>query len=228
MGIHVFFDNSNIWGGAQALRLIKEPSVPWMALRLHYENLFDLVEGGRDAQTAILAGSIPPSCEALWEYARRQGYGTDLLRRVTNDDGRVTEQGVDEVLHLKMANALLDFAAPQTLVVATGDGRLSSFDTGFPSQIERALRVGWNVEVWTFSANCNRCYHRMARDSAGRLQVMPLDPYYEAITFVKGGEYYNKDEQGQKTFFTIPERVVAPLPRKTSDRKSTRLNSSHH
>ncbi len=46
------------------------------------------------------------------KHAQRGGYDTDLLRRVEADDGRLIEQGVDEMLHLKIANALLDSKRP--------------------------------------------------------------------------------------------------------------------
>lgn len=87
MSIHVFFDNSNIWGGAQNVRNITEPGVPWPALRIYYKNLFKLIEDGREAKTKVLAGSVPPSCAALWEYAKAEGYDTALLKRVEKDDG---------------------------------------------------------------------------------------------------------------------------------------------
>ena len=212
MTIHVFFDNSNIWGGAQAVRNITEPGVPWSALRLHFANLFTLIEGGRSASNAVLAGSVPPSCESLWEYAREQGYDTDLLRRVEKEDGSIGEQGVDEILHMKIANAIIDFDPPQTLVVATGDGRVSEFGTGFVTQIRRALGKGWNVEVWSWGETLNeRKYHALRDEFTGRLIIKYLDPHYRSVTFVRGGEYYEKDAQGQKSYFTVPPRRAEPL-----------------
>ncbi|MTJ14952.1 NYN domain-containing protein [Anabaena sp. UHCC 0187] len=214
MSIHVFFDNSNIWGGAQSVRSLVEPDVPWMALRLYYRNLFDLIENGRDLKTAILAGSVPPSCEELWQYARDRKYNTDLLKRVESDDGRMTEQAVDEVLHLKIANAIIDFYGleSQTLVVVTGDGKTSDFDTGFPIQIERALKAGWEVEVWSWEQTLSRRrYETIQAASNGRMKINILDYHYLSTTFVRGGEYYEKDEMGKKIYFTIPNRIVQPL-----------------
>ena len=67
--IHVFFDNSNIWGGAQEMRKLNEPEAHWAAFRLYYRNLFRLIEQDRAVDESVLAGSVPPSCEQLWEYA---------------------------------------------------------------------------------------------------------------------------------------------------------------
>jgi hypothetical protein len=93
--------------------------------------MFNFIEQGREASTRILAGSVPPSSEELWAFARKKKYQTDLLGRVETDDGSIVEQGVDEILHLKIANVVLDNPNIDTLVVATGDGTLSKFGTGF-------------------------------------------------------------------------------------------------
>ncbi len=189
-----------------------EPGVPWSALRLHFENLFSLIEGGRQRSTAVLAGSVPPSCAALWDYARDQGYNTDLLRKVEREDGSVCEQGVDEILHMKIANAILDFDPPQTLVVATGDGRVSEFGTGFITQIRRALKKAWDVEVWSWGETLNqRKYLELQAAYPGNVTIKYLDPHYRSVTFVRGGEYYEKDALGNKTYYTVPPRRVEPL-----------------
>ena len=130
MAIHVFCDNSNIWIGAGSVRADIEPHVPQYLLRVYLRKLFRLVEGGREALTKELAGSVPPETDDLWVYAREHGYNTTLLHRV--DDGtRMREQSVDEALHLKIANALLDYEPPQTLVLMTGDGAIGEAGTSF-------------------------------------------------------------------------------------------------
>jgi len=150
MGVHVFIDNSNIYGGAQRAARTIEPAVVDRAVRVYYRNLFQVVEQGQPVLTRVLAGSVPPGNDKLWAHARAYSYDTDLLRRVEHDDGRLLEQGVDELLHLKIANALLDHEPPQTLVIVSGDGAVSDFNTGFPLQASRALRRGWRVEVWSW------------------------------------------------------------------------------
>lgn len=152
MARHVFVDNANIYGGAARAAQTIEPGTLWMSIRVYYRNLFNLIEGA-DVSTRVLAGSVPPGNELLWQAARDLGYNTDLLRRVEQDDGRLIEQAVDEMLHLKIANALLDHDPPQTLVIASGDGRDSQWETSFPGQAERALKRGWDVEVWSWVTN---------------------------------------------------------------------------
>src|SRR5947209_262683 len=104
MAIHIFWDNSNIWGGLQGIREIREPAVPWYALRGYFRNLYQLVSGGREVVTRVMAGSVPPECEELWEHARDLGFSTDLLQRVESAPNVQTEQAVDEIMHMKMAN----------------------------------------------------------------------------------------------------------------------------
>jgi len=208
---HVFFDNSNIYGGACDMRKINEPKSHWAAFRIYYRNHFQLIEHSRVVDEALLAGSVPPSCEGLWKYARAQGYSTDLLRRVEKDDGSVGEQGVDELLHLKIANCIIDNDPKgRVLVIATGDGRESEFGTGFKSQVESALKKNWEVEIWSWGPTLNRCYKNMAAKYPN-LKVNLLDPYYLSVTFLQGGTYYLM-RKGVKIPHPVAERVVAPLP----------------
>ena len=110
------------------------------------------------------------------------------------------------MLHLKIANALLDYDPPQTLVIASGDGRTSDYATSFPGQAERALKRGWNVEVWSWGEQLTTKYDPLCRAYLGRVQVMKLDPHYKAITFVRAGEY-----KVNGATITVAGRVVSPL-----------------
>jgi hypothetical protein len=212
MAIHIFWDNSNIWGGLQGIRERREPAVPWFALRAYFRNIYQLISKDRESITRVMAGSVPPECEELWEYARNLGFSTDLLRRVESSPDIHTEQAVDEVMHMKMANAVLDYQVPQTMVLLSGDSRISAYGTSFPSQIERALRYGWDAEIYAASMTISRrIYAPILQDFPNKLQIVELDPYYASISFVKGGEYFKKDSTGNRTYFTIPDRIVAPL-----------------
>jgi hypothetical protein len=205
MARHIFVDNSNIYGGAQRAAETLEPGAVWLSVRVYHRNFFKLIEGD-NVSTRILTGSVPPGNEALWQTARDYGYDTDLLRRVEQDDGRLVEQAVDEMLHLKIANALLDHDPPQTLVIASGDGHVSKWGTSFPAQAERALKRGWNVEVWSWDAQLTDKYNRLCRAYPGRVIVKKLDPYYKSTTFLKSGEYKVKGAT-----VNVAGRVVSPL-----------------
>ena len=207
MARHVFVDNSNIFGGAQRAANTLEPGTVWLAVRVYHRNLFHLIERDGDVATRVFAGSVPPGNEALWGYARDHGYDTDLLRRVERDDGRLVEQAVDEMLHLKIANAVLDHEPPQTLVIASGDGRESEWGTSFPGQAERALKRGWSVEVWSWEEQLTGRYRGLDHVYPGQVTVQALDPFYRSITFINAGTY-----RVDGAAVTLAGRVVSTLP----------------
>ena len=63
------------------------------------------------------------------------------------------EQGVDEVLHLKILQSVVDCRHPGTIVLATGDGARAEYSDGFKAHMERALVSGWHVELYSWSHN---------------------------------------------------------------------------
>ncbi len=204
MDSHIFIDNSNIFGGAQRAAATHEPEAVLMAVRLYYRNFFQLLERETNPVTKVIAGSVPPGNEGLWEHARRYGYNTDLLNRVESDDGRLVEQGVDEIAHLKIANVLLDYKPPQILVLVTGDGNDSDFGTSFVKQAERALQRGWDVHVWSWADQLSEKFARLSSIKTGNIVVNKLDTYYKSITFTQGGTY---DINGSQV--SISGRVVS-------------------
>lgn len=212
MALHIFWDNSNVWGGLNSIRQEREPDVPWYALRAYFKNIYKLVSKGRPVRTKIMAGSVPPECEELWECARQLGFNTDLLKRVDSSPTITVEQAVDEILHLKMANAILDYEPPQTMVILSGDSKDSDYGTSFPTQIKRALKSGWDVEIYAAKQTIGYKYYRtLLRDYPGKLTIIELDNYYESLTFVKAGNYHKKDASGDKIYFDVPARIVQPL-----------------
>ena len=70
--------------------------------------------------------------------------------------GRYKEQGVDEILHLKILQTLNTRPTPppegSTIVLATGDAKGGQFNRdGFPGAVREAIKRGWMVELWAFS-----------------------------------------------------------------------------
>jgi len=207
IGAHIFVDNSNVIAGAQEAAKLRE-NAPWPSVRIYWRNFFQLVEHDYHPVTRMFAGSLPPGNEALWQYARENGYDTSLLKRVSRNDGRTGEQAVDEVLHAKIAGALLDFDAPQALVMVTGDGQQGEFGTSFLQQAERAIRRGWNVELLSWEAQLSGNFVRLARDNPEQITITLLDAFYTSITFLCAGEFHH----GDGNLIHVSERVVMPLP----------------
>jgi hypothetical protein len=88
------------------------------------------------------------------DYSRRSrtgsgygsGYGTGSGSEGPSALHHITEQGVDELLHLKMMESLMDYE-PATIVLASGDAAEAEYSGGFLVMVERALKKGWKVEL---------------------------------------------------------------------------------
>ncbi|KAL4780246.1 hypothetical protein BJX76DRAFT_351143 [Aspergillus varians] len=157
-------------------------------LPLSYQNFSLILERGRSAAKRVLVGSdriaaISESEQLGYEaniLNRVQKIKQPTPRqlkfrrnpRVTSQDGghgsetnygaggRWVEQGVDEILHLKILESLLDADEPATIVLATGDAAEAEFSGGFMKMVERALQRGWRVELISFSQVTSRAYQR--------------------------------------------------------------------
>ncbi|CAO1602818.1 hypothetical protein XANCAGTX0491_006418 [Xanthoria calcicola] len=70
------------------------------------------------------------------------------------------EQAVDEILHLKILESVVDAKQPSTIVLATGDAAEAEYSQGFLRMVERALEKGWKVELVSFRKNTSGMYKR--------------------------------------------------------------------
>ncbi|KAF8154738.1 hypothetical protein B0H34DRAFT_535634 [Crassisporium funariophilum] len=74
------------------------------------------------------------------------------------------EQGVDELLQLKLHQALAatdDVPEGSTIVLATGDGNMGQFnEDGFLGPIRTALKRGWKVELYAWEDGLSRAWRR--------------------------------------------------------------------
>jgi len=86
------------------------------------------------------------------------------------------EQGVDEALHLKICQSVID-CEPSTMVVATGDGAEAEYSDGFPANIERALKKGWKVELVSWTTSLNSVYKKVKHRWPQAFQIIELDEF---------------------------------------------------
>ncbi|KAK1584769.1 uncharacterized protein LY79DRAFT_591947 [Colletotrichum navitas] len=194
-GIHEFYDGSNItvsFYNAEKKRrgMDKKDYLPAFFSLSAFR---DVLERGRPVGRRFIAGSrnkmgVEPQ---YLLQARCLGFETKVFDRVrkfpTSSDSedefqgmQMREQGVDELVHLGMAESLLD-QNPGIMVLATGDGNVGEFSGGFPGFVIRALKRGWIVEVYSFAESA----HSIWRDPSfindpewtGRLSFHPLDSF---------------------------------------------------
>jgi hypothetical protein len=102
---------------------------------------------------------------------------------VTPSAPKWVEQGVDEILHLKMCQSIIDVEVPQTIVLATGDGAAAEHSDGFLAHVERALKKGWKVELVCWKQQINGGYkNKKFREKWGeQFKIFYLDGYIELL-----------------------------------------------
>jgi hypothetical protein len=93
------------------------------------------------------------------------------------------EQGVDEILHLKILESIVDTDEPSTMIVATGDAAKAEYSEGFMKMIVRALKKGWKVELVAWSKSISMDYRRAEFTNlwVGNFRIIELDQYAEFL-----------------------------------------------
>ncbi|KAJ5295869.1 hypothetical protein PENANT_c001G08468 [Penicillium antarcticum] len=208
--IHIFVDMSNIMVGFHdAVKLSRNIPLETRIRRIHmsFTNLALIMERGRYAAKRVLVGSdrLPSIDEA-----ETLGYEANIMSRVqkfkhttprrnnkprkipgfgpsggpeTVASGRWAEQGVDELLHMKILESLVDIVEPATIVLATGDAAVAEYSGGFMCQVERALQRGWSIELVSFTNVTSYAYRKkeFRAQWGDRFKMVELDPYIEEL-----------------------------------------------
>lgn len=177
---------------------------------MSFHSLALILERGRHAQKRVLVGSKPLT--PAIEEAQACGYEVNILDRVmkarevtprkkkyhqnggnttsgpssgseTSGPRRMVEQAVDEILHLKMLESLVDAKEPATMVLATGDAAEAEYSEGFMKMVERALEKGWKIELASFKQNLSYAYRQKAfkQQWKSQFKVLFLDDYSEEL-----------------------------------------------
>ncbi|CAI6335233.1 unnamed protein product [Periconia digitata] len=128
--------------------------------------------------------------KAVEKSKRGSGSGSDSETGAADDAAplapatpRWVEQGVDEIIHLKMCQSIIDTEVPTTMVLATGDGAEAEHSDGFLAHVERALKKGWKIELVSWRQQTNGGYrNKKFRAKWGdRFKIIELDDYLEAL-----------------------------------------------
>jgi len=93
------------------------------------------------------------------------------------------EQGVDELLHLKILQSAIDTRECGTIALATGDAAHAEYSDGFKKNVERVLESGWNVELYGWSRNISSAWRDPAFTSkwGRRFRIIELDSFCEEL-----------------------------------------------
>lgn len=111
------------------------------------------------------------------------GSGSETTTAVQYAPEKWVEQAVDEILHLKMMESVVDADEPSTMVLATGDAAEAEYSGGFLKMVERALGKGWKIELASFSRNTSMSYKRndFRQRWGERFKIVDLDDFVEVL-----------------------------------------------
>ncbi|MCC8977573.1 NYN domain-containing protein [Bradyrhizobium acaciae] len=177
--VHVFWDNSNIYIGAQAV--LQKLGRRTTGARIDFENLLKLAIGGRQLARGHCVGSVPPEVWAVWlQLAKKTGIKPELFERGAASG---KEQAVDQALQVQMLRAAIDETQPQVAVLLTGDGRGYADGVGFHADLQRLYNKGWAIEVLSWDDTCAKALKTWAAQVGCFIR---LDDYAECIVFEQG------------------------------------------
>ena len=178
--VFIYWDNSNIFVEAQRLAEERNEYIDARyRVRINFDNILRLAHADRPMRKAVAAGSVPPEMRNLWNRIENLGVEVRLFNRIRLDLG---EQEIpDRLLQLQMLEDAMDFD-PGVAVLLTGDGAGYLEGAGFHSTLERMQRLGWRVEILSWSHSCNR---RMLEWAEQNGLFVALDDFYDSITFLE-------------------------------------------
>lgn len=178
---------------------------------LSFHNLSIILERGRPAAKRILAGSdrSPEVYDASqlayqtnildrvfkakeltprqrkYQLAASAGGASSgsETTAATHAPTKWVEQGVDEILHLKILESLIDSDKASTIVLVTGDAAEAEYSDGFFKMVERALVKGWSIELVSFKRGTSLEYRKKQfREKWGaQFKCIFLDDYCEDL-----------------------------------------------
>ncbi|KAH8819674.1 hypothetical protein F5884DRAFT_892682 [Xylogone sp. PMI_703] len=95
----------------------------------------------------------------------------------------MSEQGVDEILHMKLLESIVDAEKPSTIVLASGDAAEAEYSGGFLKNVQRALLKGWKVEIIAWRDGLSQAYKllELSRKWHDRFRIVELDGFSEDI-----------------------------------------------
>ena len=179
--VFIYWDNSNIFHEAQRLAERRETGEgARYRVRINFDNLVRLAQADRPLEKAFAAGSIPPEMNQLWNRLENEGVKVDLYNRGTSNRG---EQEVpDHFLQKRMLETALDYNGdPGIAVLLTGDGAGYYEGEGFHTTLERMYKKEWQIEILSWAHSCHQGMRKWAEENG---VFIPLDDFYESITFM--------------------------------------------
>ncbi|KAL1844083.1 hypothetical protein VTJ49DRAFT_4935 [Mycothermus thermophilus] len=155
------------------------PSYMLQAQELEYEmNILERVPRPAGSPMRKRRGKAAAAADA--SGADTSGEDSATGRNMVMKQG---EQGVDELLHLKILQSAMDTREPATMVLATGDAASAQYSDGFKKNIERVLALGWNIELYGWSRNISAAWREpeFLKKWHNQFKIFELDAFCEEL-----------------------------------------------
>ena len=179
--VYVFIDNSNIWIMARMISEKRDGLLAANDFRLYLPNLKMLASCNRPSTKFMVFSSRTTfKDKQLWVSEN-----DDSLTETNYERGMCTgtEQAVDDAIQLAMYRTMVA-EEPGVVVLLTGDGKGFDEGVGFTRALFDMHQRGWGIEVLSWEQSC----HHELREFAEQNGVfIPLDDYYEQITYIRSG-----------------------------------------
>ena len=189
--VFIYWDNSNTFIGAKDVAAIKEGELARGRVRIHFKSLLRLAHAERDMEKAVVAGSVPPGAQQLWDSLRKHGVEVEEL--FDRGDGGKEQEVPDMQLQLRMMTDLVS-QPPGIAVLLTGDGKGREEKRGFHHTLELMHARGWRVELLAWEQACKPQMRDWVRKNG---VYVPLDDHYESVTSLKASRYTPEREAKQ-------------------------------
>lgn len=104
---------------------------------------------------------------------------------------RYREQGVDELLQLKLHQAIAANDPPPpnaTIVLVTGDGNVGQFnEEGFLGPVRLALQRGWKIELYAWEEGLSRAWKKAFSDGPWkeRFRIIKMEDFADDLLEVE-------------------------------------------
>lgn len=195
--VNIFWDNSNIhFVGLNNVMPVKEPNENSKAFRSYFKGLLQLAHRGRETGKIYLAGSIPPQNDSLWDYIKSLGIEVELLERTAENRENANDVSIQAAM---LRTAMDSIGNNETFVVMTGDGAGGMAGVGFLADLRRIKeKMGHNIELIAWDNCCNRYLKEYVENNG---KYIPLEGYYENVTFLTKGRRRAKEFNSEDLIF---------------------------
>lgn len=171
--LHIFIDNSNIWIAAKSVGGLKKP-FNWKEdprIRVDYGNLLEAIANERPISKPTLYGSRPPDNDSLWKKFEYLGINVKCEDRskCTGKEKKVDGHIVADITDLAGT------CSPSTIALASGDS------DPIPG-IEKALKKGWKIEIYTWEHAATNDFKTLVSEKGERVSLKYLDDKFDHIT----------------------------------------------